>query len=127
MQMRALDRVSEDQLAELLPQPLLDNYRLSQGYTRLVDLARNVPADPAEVLEGVIRQEKAPPRRALHPLVNKALTLLAGALEHPDQEEPELCRHFEVLLELFQTLPTRDRKRLLSILRKFSDTYQSQP
>jgi len=111
-------------LAEILPQPLLDNYRLSEGYSRLVSLARGVPTDPSGVLEGVIQEEKAPPRRSIHPLVNKALSLLADTLQQPDQQESELCHHFEALLDLFQTLPTRDRKRLLAMVRKIAEAYQ---
>jgi len=120
--MRAIGIASGEQLAGLLPQPLLDNFRLSQSYTRLVELARSASSDLAPVVKDTFRRQEAHRRTASHPNMPKAVRVLVSALWDRDEEDSVLCRRFDDLLELFQGFGARDRKRLLATLQEVSES-----
>jgi len=120
--MRATGTASGEQLAGFLPQPLLDNFRLSESYTSLVELARSASSDLALVVRNTFQRQEARRRAASHPDMPKAVRLLARALQDCDEKDSVLCGRFDDLLEIFQSFGARDRKRLLATLQKVSES-----
>jgi hypothetical protein len=113
----------EEQIEDLLPQPLRDNFRLSQSYIQLIELARQIPADQLLSMAETIRRG-AEQVRDLNSDFSHAVSLLASALEDCHGEESNHLHRFHQIQEQFETFSVQNRELFLATLREVCEACQ---
>jgi hypothetical protein len=104
---------AEAQLAELLPKPLQDNFRLSQSYVQLIELSRTIPTELlASMLETI--RSGADEVCSFNDDFGRSILMLAEALENCQEAESHQIERFHNLQALFETLNDKDRELFLA-------------
>jgi hypothetical protein len=113
----------EEQIEDLLPQPLRDNFRLSQSYVQLIELARQIPSDQLLSMTETVRRG-AEHVRTLNEDFSHAVSLLASALEDCHDQESNQLRRFHQIQEQFETFSEQNRELFLATLREVCEACQ---
>lgn len=108
--------LTNEELVRLLPGPLRDEFRLSQAFIWLVEIAGSAP--PAEVrsMASCLREGAAEARGEARGELAAVLTTLAEVAENPDSDERQLVWQFRHLLRAFNELPLQERSLLVDIV-----------
>ena len=114
---------TEEQITDLLPQSLQDNFRLSQGYVQLIELARTVPSPMLDSMASTVRRG-ADELRSFDPDFCNAIRILAGALENCQAEEASLIECFHKLQQLHETFSAKDRDLFLATIQEITEACQ---
>jgi len=115
--------LTEEQISDLLPPALQDNFRLSQGYVQLIELARTVPSPMLDSMVATVRNG-ANELRSFNPDFCNAILLLAGAIENCHAEESSLIECFHKLQELFEAFSAKDRDLFLATIQEITEACQ---
>jgi hypothetical protein len=109
-----------DQLAELLPKPLQDNFRLSQGYVQLLELSRTIPTALLASMLDTIRSG-ANEVSSFNDDFGRSILVLATAIENCQEAESHQIERFHNLQALFETLNDKDRELFLATVNEVTD------
>ncbi len=106
------DQIGDEQLEPMLPQPLLDCYRLSKRFIQFVEHARALPPTHLEFVKEILKEEgrNVGDYRGSH-----FSFLLLQCMERLD-EDCFLADQFQELMELSDRLPAEHRQALLELL-----------
>ncbi|MDP6353498.1 MAG: hypothetical protein QF473_00240 [Planctomycetota bacterium] len=110
----------EDQLAELLPKPLQDNFRLSQGYVQLIELSRTIPTELLISMLDTIRSG-ADEVSSFNDDFGRTILMLAEAIENCQEAESRQIERFHNLQALFETLNDKDRELFLATVNEVTE------
>lgn len=111
---------AEGQLAELLPKPLQDNFRLSRGYVQLIELSRTIPTDLLASMIETIRSG-ANEVSSFNDDFGHSILMLAEALENCQEAESSQIKRFHNLQALFETLNDKDRELFLATVNEVAE------
>jgi len=106
------DQIEDETLEPMLPQPLLDCYRLSKRFVQFVENARALPPTHLEFVKEILKEEG---NKQGDYTDSQFSVVLLQCLECLD-EENFLADQFQELMELVDTLPTEHRQILLEML-----------
>lgn len=109
--------MSDDQIEKLLPQPLKDQFRLSQGFVQLIELARRIPADLLLSMTETIRKG-AERVNDFNRDFSESIALLASAIEDCHREDPVQLNRFHRLKEQFEAFSDQNRELLLATVQE---------
>jgi len=109
--------MSNDQIEKLLPQPLKDHFRLSQGFVQLVELARRIPADLLLSMTETIRKG-ADRVNDFNRDFSESISLLASTIEDCHSEDPIQLSRFHQLQEQFEAFSDQNRELFLATVQE---------
>ena len=108
-----LASLTDEELIRLLPGPLRDEFRLSQAFIWLVELAGSAPPEEVSSMASSLKKGAAEETSEGRGELTAVLTTLAEVAENPGSDERQLVWRFRHLLRTYNELPLEQRSLLV--------------